>query len=327
MHDTGYVIFSLDTEIAWGFFDKDATRARFFTPDGSRERESIRRVLAILDEFGIVGTWALVGHLFYERCENCTVCPLLDWQGRYSSFDQIYETAHPQWYAPEIVDLLLASQDRHEIAFHGYTHKIFDPATMTREEAQLEIDEWLRLGQRFGLRPRSVIFTRNTVGFLDLFEAAGFTSYRGAATRYWYRNTRLGKVLKTMDNLLGISAPPIYDLPADGDGIINLPSSQHLFSFNRKLELQLDRFHLHNLRMRRVVKGIRKAAQERKLIHLWAHPWEFQTEQDFAKLRYILSAAAEEIERGRLQSVSMADLTATLKGQSAPINPKVPMTL
>lgn len=93
--DSGYFLFSLDTELAWGHYDYDDLRAKLFSPDGSRERRKIERILAIFNEFEIVGTWAIVGHLWYERCVECEVCPVLEWRGRYASADQIIGTATP----------------------------------------------------------------------------------------------------------------------------------------------------------------------------------------------------------------------------------------
>src|SRR3990172_3955205 len=116
---TGYFLFSLDTELAWGYFDMDRLRSERFSSDGSRERRAIDRLLDILDEFNIVATWALVGHLFYEKCEKCDLCPILEWQGKYRSFEQIYETNAPLWYGADVVETLLARGGRHEIAFHG----------------------------------------------------------------------------------------------------------------------------------------------------------------------------------------------------------------
>lgn len=329
---TGSFLFSLDTELAWGYFDMDQARRRKFTPDGSRERQSIRRVLDICDEFGIVATWALVGHLLYARCEECTHCPILAWQGRYESFAEIYQTEHPLWYSADVAALLLAARERHEIAFHGYTHEPFDSTTMSREAASLEIQEWLRLAERHHIQPVTVIFPRNIVGHLDLFRAAGFRCYRSNEdTPAAWRWRLVGKLLKSLDHILAWSTPPVYrlqELPDDGldglDGLIDLRSSQHFFGFNRKLETLLDRLNLQHMRIRRMVKGVRRAARERKMLHIWAHPWEFQTPEDFDKLRYLFAAVADEVSRGRMQTVGMAELaTQTMEmmhqQQHAPI--------
>ena len=76
----------------------------------------------------------------------------------------------------------------------------------------------------------------------------------------------------------------------------------------------LDLLNLHTLRIRRVVEGLKKAAEEKKILHIWAHPWEFRSEQDFEKLRHIFDHVSNEVSRGRIRSVGMADLAKEKMG-------------
>ncbi len=306
----GYFVFSLDTELATGYFDKDEARARTFSPDGSRERWAIKCLLDILEEFNLTATWAVVGHLFYKECEECEICPILDWRGKYKSFEEVYHTNHPLWYGGDIIETILSRIGTHEIGFHGYTHALFGESIMSKEKAQVEINEWLRVAGRYGIVPRTVIFPRDLAGHLDLFEKAGFTNYRSEAHYpLIIRNRYFGKYVKTMDHILSISTPPVYSLDqVEQKGLVNFRESQHLFAFNRKVELLLDSHNLQNLRVRRIVKGIKKAAREKKIFHLWAHPWEFRTEKDFLKLRYIFNYVVKEVKAGGMQSIGMAEL-------------------
>lgn len=316
--DKGYFIFSLDTELAWGYHDLDGPRTEIFSTDGTRERTAIDRVHQMLDEFNIVGTWALVGHLFYERCEMCEFCPVLEWQSKYESFNEIYDTHDPLWYGLDAIETLLTRHRNHEIAFHGYTHALFDESLMSNERARMEIDEWLRLGKRHDAVPTTVIFPRNRVGHLDQFRRAGFICYRGVeALPLWFRGKQLGKLIKHVDQVLALSPLPIYDRSEieRSSGMVNLQSSEHFFDFNRKLEMFLDAQNLHTLRLRRIKQGIQRAAREKKIVHIWAHPWEFRTKKDFEKLQYILTAVAEEIDSGRMQSVGMAELASMIMAE------------
>lgn len=314
----GYFVFSLDTELAWGFFDLDERRGRLFSPDGSRERGAIRRVLATFDEFGIVGTWALVGHMLSDHSTECPSCPVAGWAGKHRSFEQINVHRHPLWYGPDVLDTIRAYEGQ-EIGFHGYTHAVFGEGAMSGERARAEIACWLEAGQRVGVTPVSVVFPRDRVGHLDAFREAGFTSYRDDAELPWLtRNRYFGGPLKSADHVLALSTPPVYGLDAMVDtanGLVVHKPSQHLFGFNRGLETWLDGRGMALLRVRRIVRGVRQAAAEGKVFHLWAHPWEFRTEDDFAKLRYILGAVREEIERGRLIPIGMRDLAAIVNEQ------------
>jgi hypothetical protein len=272
---TGYFVFSLDTELAFGHFDDFDPKN--FSSDGQRERQAIERLLDILDEFKIIATWAIVGHLFLSRCEECEICPIMKWKGKYQSFAQIHRTSKPLWYGADIVDTLLTRGVKHEIAFHGYSHEVFDEKTMSKDQ--------------------------------------GFICFRSdEELPILHRPLYLGSIIKTIDHILSISTPLVYDLSIVPPGLVSHRQSQHLFGFNRRIEKMLDLLNLHTLRIRRVVKGLKKAAEEKKILHIWAHPWEFRSEQDFEKLRHIFDHVSDEVSRGRIRSVAMADLTKEKMG-------------
>ncbi len=310
MEDQGYFIFSLDTELATGRFDLDEDRLKMFSPDGSVERKAIFQLIDLFEEYNIVGTWATVGHLFYDKCEYCDTCPIKDWNGKYSSFEEVYGTSNPLWYGADIIEALLTRGTKQEIAFHGYSHKIFDESLMSPQEAKIEAQEWLRVGKRKGIIPHSVTFPRNRTGYLDILKEAGMICYRGEPERSWpSKNKYFGKYVKTIDQLLGISKTPIFDLTChENHGLVVLRPSQFLFDINRRVELFLDSINLQNMRIRGILKGIKRAAKEKKMIHIWAHPCEFRTEKDFSKLRKIFITVSEEVKQGRMQSIGMGDM-------------------
>jgi hypothetical protein len=310
LDETGYFLFSLDTELATGRFDLDEDRKKRFSKDGSRERQSINRLLDLFEEYNIAGTWAMVGHLFYNRCEYCEVCPMVDWKGKYSSFEEVYGTDNPLWYGSDIIETLLTRGPRQEIAFHGYSHKIFDENQMSVQDARNEIQEWLRVAKRKGVSPHAVAFPRNVVGHLDLLREAGVLCYRGEPKRSWLiRNKIFGRYLKAIDQILSLSNIPIFDLENSEDhGMVNLCASQCFFDLNRRFEHILDSVNLHNLRFGRVIRGIKCAGIENKMIHLWAHPCDFQTEKDFEKLRHIFTFVSHEVNMGRMRSVGMTEM-------------------
>jgi hypothetical protein len=310
MDGVGYFLFSLDFELAIGRFDQDLRRKKMFSEDGSNERKTILRLIELFEEYNIVGTWATVGHLLYDKCEYCVVCPLMDWKGKYSSFNDVYNTSNPLWYGRDIVEALLHKGIRQEIAFHGFSHKIFDEHLMSSKQAEIEVQEWLRVAERIGVIPHAVIFPRHVVGHLDILRKAGIICYRGEPKRSWLiQNKIFGRYIKAIDQILGLSNLPIFDLANNQDhGMVTLFSSQCFFDLNRRFELFLDYFNLHNLRFRRIIRGIKYAADEKKMIHIWAHPCDFRTEKDFIKLRHIFSAVTREVRLGRMRSVGMTEM-------------------
>jgi peptidoglycan/xylan/chitin deacetylase (PgdA/CDA1 family) len=259
---TGYFLFSLDTELAWGSL-WDQPPSRRSSRDGSTERKTIQRLLDMMDEFGVVATWAITGHLFYEKCEECQVCPVMDLKGKDSSFEEIWHSRDPMWYGADVLETLLSRGAGHEIAFHGYTHRLFD--RLSRDEASLEIREWLRLAKRKNIIPQTVIFPQGRIGHLDLFQEAGFICYRGKEIRHPALSFPFfGKVLNRINLRLSMMTPQVYHIKVDPQGLVNVPGSQWLFRTDRRIETLFDSVNLHNLRFQATAKAIEKAAQETK---------------------------------------------------------------
>lgn len=307
MDKKGYFLFSLDTELAWGYFDQ--YRSGRFSEDGVWERKAIHRLLDIFDEFEISATWAVVGHMFYASCEKCEICPVLEWKEKYSSFEQIYDTGNQLWYGADVIDLLRGRGARHEIGFHGYTHKVFDEHIMTEEEAKTEISEWQRLAARKNITPYSAVFPRNRAGHLKSFKDAGYICYRGDELRpEGSRFMLLRKAINVFDLIFQTRTPLVYDPILDESGLINLPASRWLFGMNRRVEAVLDAVGLASLRIRPMIQAVNRAAREGKIVHIWAHPEEFKTDRDFEKLRFLLDQVAGEIKKGTMQSITMIDL-------------------
>jgi peptidoglycan/xylan/chitin deacetylase (PgdA/CDA1 family) len=302
----GHFVFSLDTELAWGGLwsqSPSSTASR----DGAVERAHIQRLLDMLDEFAIAATWAVTGHLFYAKCEDCDSCPVLILKGQDNRFDEIWGASGSMWYGADVVDALLSRGSSHEIGFHGYTHRLFNQ--LTEEEARFEIAEWLRLATRRGIRHYSVVFPQGRIDHLRLFRDAGFICYRGKEVRHPILMVPLlGKVLNRINLKLAMLTPQVFEAKVDASGLVNIPSSQWLFRTHRAVENVLDSLNLATLRFRPAIKSIDRAAQQSKVVHLWLHPQELRTDKDFDKLRFVFERVAVHVKAGRLQSITMADL-------------------
>lgn len=302
---TGYFLFSLDTELAWGHFD--CFDKKLFSSDGKRERKYLHSLIDALNEYDITATWALVGLLFKQNKNSYPV----RWKGMYAYFERLYDSGSRLLHGSDIIEILLDRGRRHEIAFHGMTHSLFDESTMNEESARAEIVEWLRLAGEKQIRAKAVVFPRNKIGFLDIFKQFGFVCYRGETPlrRVFLLPSLVGSLLRRFYYSLSLLIPPpVYVPTVHQSGMVNLPSSYWLSGLNRKAERVLDSMHLQKMKIMSLVNGVRKAGAEKKVIHVWAHPYEFQTEEDIQKLRYLFSSVAQEVREGRLISIGMSGL-------------------
>jgi peptidoglycan/xylan/chitin deacetylase (PgdA/CDA1 family) len=77
-----------------------------------------------------------------------------------------------------LLDTLLESSVKHDIAAHGYYHMEFDKLSRVDTETELEM-----ISQRmkeFNIAPKTFVFPRNRVAYLELLEERGYLCYRGA---------------------------------------------------------------------------------------------------------------------------------------------------
>lgn len=76
-----------------------------------------------------------------------------------------------------LLDLLLESSIKHDIAAHGYYHKDFKE--LSRGEAEEELGLISQRMEEFGINPKTFIFPRNSIAHLELLEKHGYLCYRG----------------------------------------------------------------------------------------------------------------------------------------------------
>ena len=307
----GVFLFTLDTELAWGHYD--IYDAGLFSTDGSRERRTVIRILELLDEYDITATWAIVGRLFCKDHLVCKDIMPLDLGGKYPQFEAMIASDHPLLYAPDLIETLIVRGARHEIGFHGFTHRIF--TEMAESEARAEIEAWSLVAAPYGIQPKTVVFPRNRIKHLALFSRFGFLCFRGTEKYPGFvaSPSVFGKGLRRYYRYTSLAATPeVYQPWKDTSGLYNLPASRSLFSIDRTLEQILRGINLRSVTTWALVRGVKQAVREKGIFHLYTHPYEFQSEEDFTKLRRVIQAVRIEMNRGSLVNYPCASLTRIL---------------
>jgi len=75
------------------------------------------------------------------------------------------------------LESLLKSSVRHDIGSHGYYHRDF--TSLSRDEADSELKLASAAMRKFKITPKSFVFPKNHVAYLDLLEKYGYKCYRG----------------------------------------------------------------------------------------------------------------------------------------------------
>lgn len=249
------VVFSADFEMAWAFrYSK--TRQSEAVKKGLEERKNIPVLLVLFQKYNIPVTWATVGHLFLSECskgpDGLAHSALLrpgyfenrNWN--FSSGDWYQDDPctsvlnDPAWYASDLIDKIISTDVKHEIACHTFSHLDFTYKNCPKALADAELDECIKNAANFNINLRSMVFPGGTSGNYESLVERGFICYR--------------KPMKYH-----------IDLPSiDKYGLVAIPSSMGLdkdpYGWTRE-------FHLRMIR-----SYIEKAAKRKLVCHFWFHP-------------------------------------------------------
>jgi len=310
----GVFTLSLDFELIWGTLEDHGPDA--FRKACEREREEVvDRLLGLLAEFEVPATWCTLGHLFLDSCalENGVKHPEIAAARRSSGRDWFAddpctdERTDPVFYGRSLVEKILACPIPQEIGCHSFSHVLFDQCS--DETAASELAECVRLAAQAGVELRSFAFPGNRVGHLTQLREHGFSCYRGNEPG-WYEGPGPGAVrrLAHLADVVLARTPPVSEPSQEDTGLWNVPASMMYFPMHgRRRHIPLSR------RVRRAVKGLDRAARERRVFHLWFHPTNLADQPDlmFEGLRSIFEHAARLRDDGALAFAPMGELART----------------
>lgn len=315
----GYFILSLDTELAWGSFDRSSFKRRLNSFE--RTRTEIRRLLEMLDHYHVPATWAFVGHLMLERCERRNGRTHEDvLRPRYKWFPNDWHaldpatnvTSDPLWYGTDILRWVLDAQVRHEIASHTFSHVVVQDPACSREIALSQFRKCCELHTAHGLQLNSVVYPRNRVAHLDVLRDLGIIAYRGVEESWFHRfNGAPFRIAHLIHRALGLS-PPTYPLSGRAEeGLVNLPASMFLLPMGGLRTLVPIA-----ARRRQALCGLDRAAERGEIFHLWFHPFNLASSRRLPELmEEILQRVAELRIQGRIQALTMSEMAVEVLGR------------
>ncbi len=302
--EKGTFLFTLDTELAWGTGGNPK-----YQKDYERTREVITELLSLLTEYNISATWAIVGHLFLESCE-----PQGDQKHpeikRKAAVDDWFRidpatdvTRDPLWYAPDVIAQIKNNSVYQEIGSHSFSHIVSEDQC---DEVSFvsELHKACEVAQKEGLSLKSFVYPKNVVKYPQRLPEYGFKIYR-SEDNVWYANfpRLLRRIGHGIDNYLVPSAP-VGDIRREGD-ILSIPGNYfyvHRRSWAKYLPI--------SMRVRKAVNGIKKASHEKKVFHLWCHPFNLASDPEglLSGLRQVFIIVRSMIDKGELDNKTMGQL-------------------
>jgi peptidoglycan/xylan/chitin deacetylase (PgdA/CDA1 family) len=311
--EQGVFTISIDFELIWGTLDLFG-REGFQRACELERKLVIDRLLDLFVEFNIPATWCVLGHLLLDHCmpedglkHPEIVRPSHSWcAGDWFDNDPGgNEESAPLFFGRSLIEKIRVCPVPQEIGGHSFSHVIFGDAGCSRETAESEVWACLQAGRDLGIEMRSFAFPRNQVGHLDVLKENGFLNYRGPEPD-WFEGKRWPTVVKRLGHLWDVlvaTEPPVV-LPQRTDvGLWNIPGSMIYFPMHG-----LRRYIPVSRRVRRAMKGLNAAVEQRRVFHLWFHPTNFadETEVMFSGLRSILDRASSLRARNRLTILPMS---------------------
>jgi hypothetical protein len=313
--DKGVFLLSIDTELAWGGVHDGSFRKRL--PLFRETRSCIHGLLKLMERFEIRATWAIVGHLFLDKCTTADglkhpeiVRPTYTWfSGDWFSNDPCTDFNRDLfWYGPDIVESVLSCRASQEIGCHGFSHMIIGDPGCSRDCFDSELKACRSVAESWGINLKSFVFPRNAIGHLDALAANGFSAFRGRATP-WYEGMpgavrKAGRVVESTSPFAVKTTQPalrsgMWDLPATSFYL-------HRDGWARYVPI--------GLRTAQVNATLKRAVAERAICHLWFHPFNLATDPRglLSGLETIFRKVAGLRERGLLDNPTMGELSEHL---------------
>jgi len=306
----GTVVLSVDAELGWGFHDqKDPPADRL-----ANARQGWQTLVSLCDTYRIDATWAVVGHLLLDECDNChaTHPTPPGW------FDhERGDDAMPAYlrYGDGLVEVLQDATADHDIGSHTFSHVEFGDSETTREMARSEVAAGIELARERGIEMQSFVFPRNNVGHLDALAAYGIECYRGVNPATKQNDVWDSPAGKLAQATLVRRPPPLVEPAVDSFGLVDIPASLHLFSFEGQARTLVEPV-FGDPMVKQAKLGIDAATKRDGVFHMWLHPNSITEQRDVDRLREIFDYLDRRRGRTSLSVKTMAEVAAETRAQA-----------
>ncbi len=312
--EKGLFLCSIDTELAWGSAhrDIDPTTYQHWESYG-RVRDSVERLLALMDRYDIRATWAFVGRLLIDPRDDAenALYPENPQPARKHLVNE--RTAEPEflskWYTPELLQMVQNAGASHEIGTHTFSHAVAGEPGYSKELLQQELTAATKQAEHLGISLKTLIYPKNRTAHTEILADHGISAYRTVPES---RISKLPPVLRGVAHRVDAYLPVPVDISypeLDGDTWV-LPASYYYRHTGGWARWQSNLVRRAKLR-----SGLRRAAKNGGLFHIWFHPYDIASDPD--RLLKPLEAAFKEVstlrDKGLLDNLTLGETAQMLQ--------------
>ncbi|WP_121356713.1 polysaccharide deacetylase family protein [Flavisolibacter nicotianae] len=322
----GIFTISLDFELHWGVFDKKDRQQR--KACYLNTLESIPKVLALFEKYGVHATWAVVGSVMakdrqewerwkpvIEPCYAVEDYSAYAWV-RKNDLGPAYRWAH---FAPETVSAILLCRGQ-ELGTHTFGHFYCLEQQAANEAFDADLKAATAAAEKFGCRLSSLVFPRNQFNpeHLRTCFANGIRVVRSnPSSWFWSPITDksanpVRKIFRTGDAYVPLATRrtsyPLAAIQARPGEPLQLPASRLFRPWSPKMPV------LGKLSLRRSIRELYAAASQGECYHLWWHPENFgdYPQQNLLRLELLLTHFQKCREKYSMESWNMGEYASLL---------------
>lgn len=314
---TGAFVISLDFEIRWGVRDYTSSNGNY-RQHLLGERQSVPAILDLFKEFEMAATWAIVGFLFAKTKDDLEKYKpeiLPDYKDKslfpYDERVGENEASDLLHFAPSLIDQIHKTP-RQEIGTHTFSHYYCLEPGQTKESFAADLKSAVAIAESYDIRPASIVFPRNQHNphYEEILQENKILCFRGNQKPWMYqvsednRKKLLYRAARLADAYINLSGYNTVKWENIWNGkVANVPASFFLRPYSEKFKM------LNNLRLKRLIKSIKYAAQNNEIFHLWWHPHNFGVNltENIRFLRELLEVYKECEKDYGMQSLSMSE--------------------
>lgn len=283
-------------------------------------------ILQSFEEHEVHATWATVGFLFARDKRHLLrhVPEILPEYAnpRLNPYPFIAEIGDdergdPFHYARSLLELISDTPGQ-EVGTHTFSHYYCLEEGQTREAFQADLEAAAAIGEGFGRVESTLVFPRgqHNRAYESSMVQSGVRAYRTQPEFFAYRARRgreenlVHRGFRLLDAYLPVAGPHSTRSHADATGIVPLQAGLFLRPFSPSSRS------LEPLRLRRIKRAMKSAAERGYDFHLWWHPHNFgmNTGQNMAMLRETLGHYRELREAYSWPSRNMGEAAAEATG-------------